>query len=205
MKWIKVSPIILLLIVPLMSYGQDISILRTSAKAVITQIQQVDFKNFTFNRIKGTEAIRFVDGRYVGADNLHYALRRIAYGDLTGDGIDEAVALLRGDVQLSHENPVTTASLDEVFIYTLRDGRPVLLTNFEGGKRGEYILSIESLGSNFRIENQQLIIDQAVLKDDCEHVPTHYYTIKYRLDKGRMIEVERSILKPIPDNMAETG
>src|SRR5690349_14039998 len=115
MKWIRFSPIILLLIVPVMSYGQDTSILRTSPKGIITQIQQVDFKNFTFNRIKGAEAIRFIDGRYTGTDNLHYAVKRIAYGDLTGDGIDEAVVLLRGDVRLGHDNPITTPSLDEVF------------------------------------------------------------------------------------------
>ncbi|HEX8197023.1 MAG TPA: hypothetical protein VF571_12600, partial [Pyrinomonadaceae bacterium] len=146
------------------------------------------------------EAIQFRDGKYIGDNNHKYDLMRIAYGDLTGDGNEEAIVLLRG------QNTPASRILDEVFIYSLKNKRAALLTNFEGRKRGDYILSISSLGSNFRVENNVLIIDQAVaLEDDNDRIPTRFYTIKYRLSGKRMIEIERTKLKSIPENMREIG
>ena len=194
-----------LLLCSTISYGQEISQHGTATGNVVSSIGQVDFKNFTFSRQTGTEAIQFRDGKYVGADDLNYYLMRITYGDLTGDGNEEAIILLRGCIVLRGKNTSATPTLDEVFIYTLKNGRAVLLTNFEGGKRGEYILSIGSLGSNFKVEAQLLIIDQSVYKDDYEYAPRHYYTIKYRWDGSRMVEAETSALKPLPENMQEIG
>lgn len=109
-------------------------------------------------------------------------------------------------VLLRGRNTPASRILDEVFIYSLKNKRAALLTNFEGRKRGDYILSIGSLGSNFRVENNVLIIDQAVaLEDDNDYIPTRFYTIKYRLNGKRMIEVERTKLKSIPENMREIG
>jgi hypothetical protein len=194
-----ILPVILLCFLSI-GYGQGTSQGGTAADNSANDIRQIDFKNFTFARQKGKEAIQFRDGKYVGDSNCKYDLMRIAYGDLTGDGNEEAIVLLRG------RNTPASRILDEVFIYSLKNKRAALLTNFEGEKRGDYILSIGSLGSNFRVENNVLIIDQAVaLEDDNDYIPTRFYTIKYRLKGKRMIEAERTELKSIPENMREIG
>ena len=193
---IPVVPFVVSLLIAL--YGQDIA-----ARSFINDIRQVDFKNFTFSRSKdkkGAEVIRFRDGKYVGREGLNYSLMRFAYGDLTGDGREEAVILLRG------QNTPISRTLDEVFIYTLENGEVVLLTSFEGGKRGDYICSVLHSESNFKVEDNLLIIDQAVaLEGDNGLIPTRYYTITYRWDGNRMKEVERSALKPLPEHRREVG
>lgn len=88
-----VLPLILLCFLSIAS-GQEISQRRTPADNSANDIRQIDFKNFTFTRQKGEEAIRFLDGKYVGDSNRKYDLMRIAYGDLTGDGNEEAICPL---------------------------------------------------------------------------------------------------------------
>lgn len=181
------------------SYGQgkppDASVMKS-----IREIREVDFKNFTY-RLKWAEEndiIRLRDGRHVSAAGAQAVLQRITYGDLTGDGSEEAIILIRG--QSTH----TSRTLDEVFIYSLKNGKVVALAHFEGGRRGDYILSVGSLGSNFKVEGGLLILDQAILRES-EYAPTQYYTIKYRWNDIQLIEVERSSLKPLPEGMREIG
>jgi len=173
-----------------------------SAQSFINDIRQVDFRSFTFSRSGGKKAelIQFRDGKYVGGEGLNYSLMRFAYGDLTGDGDEEAVILLRG------QNSPVSRTLDEVFIYTLRNGRAVLLTSFAGGRRGDYICSVLPSESNFKVEGNLLIIDQAVaLEGDNDLIPTRYYTVTYRWDGERMEEMGRSALKPLPEHRREIG
>ncbi|SRR6266404_3444754 len=166
--------------------------------AETTSIRQIKFSDFTFVRQNSAEIIPLQKGEYAGPDNHSYALMNVTYGDIAGDGIEQAVVLLRG------HNTRTSPTLDEVFIYTLKDGKPFLLTNFEGGKRGEYIVSVDR-STNFRVNHQLLILDRAVRIDECEYVPTHYYTLKFRWSGTQMLEIERSLLKPLPENMREIG
>ena len=183
-----------------LSYGQRIS-QEVIATKPASNIRQVDFKNFTYIKPeceKEADCVQLHDGTYVSADGAQTSLMRITYGDLTGDRSEEAIVLLRG------ENKRISRTLDEVFIYTSKSGKVAALAHFEGGRRGDYILSVGSLGSNFRVEDRLLILDQAILREG-EYVPTQYYTIKYRWDGIQMIEVERSCLKPLPENMREVG
>lgn len=180
------------------TYGKGMSV-----QSFINDMRQIDFKNFTFSRSKdekGAEVIQFRDGRYVGREGLNYSLMRFAYGDLTSDANEEAIILLRG------QNSPTGRTLDEVFIYTSENGKVVLLTSLEGGKRGDYICSVLHSESNFKVADNLLIIDQAVaFEGDHNLIPTRYYTITYRLDGKRMKEVERSALKPLPEHRREIG
>lgn len=181
------------------SYGAVTS-QEASPATPIREIRQVDFRNFTYRVAgeAGSEVIRLRDGGLLRGDGTQSGLQRIAYGDLTGDGTEEAIILLRGT------NTRISRTLDELFIYTLKDGQVVALAHFEGGRRGDYILSIGSLGSNFNVKDGLLILDQAILREG-EYVPTQYYTIKYRWNGRQMVEVERSCLKPIPEGMREMG
>jgi len=187
------------LILLTLSYGQGVP-QESSATKSISDIRQVDFKNFTYRLEweKEKEVIRLRGGGRIRADGAESGLQRITYGDLTNDGGEEAIVLLRG------QNTRISRTLDEVFIYTLRGGKVSVLAHFEGGRRGDYILSVGSLKSNFKVEDQVLILDQAVLREG-EHFPTQYYTIKYRWNGIQMAEVERSCLKSLPEGMREIG
>jgi len=182
-----------------LSYGQRV-LHETSTTKSVNDIRQVDFENFTYRLEweKEREIIKLSKGSQISANGAHSGLMRITYGDLTDDGSEEAIILLRA------QNTRISRTLDEVFIYTLKSGKVVALAHFEGGRRGDYILSIESLKSNFRVEDRLLVLDQAILREG-EHFPTQFYTIKYRWNGIQMVEVERSGLKPIPEGMREVG
>lgn len=121
---------------------------------------------------------------------------RFAYGDLTGDKSEEAV-ILRRSIKRSK-------TLDEIVVYSLKKGKPFKLAHFNPGRRGDYILSIKSLESNFQVEEKIFVLDLAIWREG-EYVPTQYYTIKYRWNGFQMAETERSCLKPLPENMREIG
>jgi hypothetical protein len=197
MRMTALSAMMLVVLTP--SYGQSGPSDASVAKSV-RDIREVDFKNFTYRveRAKEKDFIRLRDGRNVSAAGAESGLQRITYGDLTGDGSEEAIILLRG------QSTRTSRTLDEVFIYSLKNGKLVALAHFEGGRRGDYILSVGTLGGNFKVEGGLLILDQAILSEG-ENAPTQYYTIKYRWNDTQMVEVERSSLKPLPEGMREIG
>lgn len=147
-------------------------------------IKQVDFKNFSYAK--------------QGKNKLQSHFMRVTYGDLTGNESEEAIVLLRG------QNSLTSRILDRIFIYSLKNGKVSELAHLKAGQPGDYILSIESLGSNFKVEERYFILDQAILREG-EFVPTHYYTVKYRWNGIQLEETERSCLKPLPENMREMG
>jgi hypothetical protein len=187
-----------LLFIP--SYARVIHQEASSSAKSFGDIRQVDFKNFTYRLEfeKEREPVQLRGGKHVSSDGAWTGLMRITYGDLNGDGNEEAVVLLRG------QNTRISRTLDEVFVYTLKKGEPVAIDHFEGGRRGDYILSVESLKSNFRVEDRLLVLDQAVLRAG-EHFPSQFYTIKYRWNGVQLAEIERSCLKPLPEGMREVG
>lgn len=165
------------------SYGQKISRKAVDAKS-ISNIRQVDFKNFSYAK--------------QGKNKPQSHLMRMTYGDLTGDESEEAIVLLRG------QNSRTSPIVDEIFVYSLKNGKVFELVHLKAGQLGDYILSIESLGSNFKVEEKHFVLDRAILREG-EFVPTHYYTVKYRWNGIQMEETARSCLKPLPENMREMG
>lgn len=101
-----------------------------------SDIRQVDFRNFTY-RVTGflerPSDIRLRDGMYVEKDRglVTYSVKltTVAYGDVTGDGEEDAAIVLT--VSGGGSGFVT-----EGVVYTLRNGRAALLSNFEGGEGG---------------------------------------------------------------------
>jgi hypothetical protein len=94
-----------------------------SGRPAIVDIRQIDFWNFTY-ALNGRD-YKLIDGLY--AENLAPGTRwELAvvdgpfYGELTGDGKDEVAFVL------SYGTP-EKASTAEARIYTLRQGRPLLL------------------------------------------------------------------------------
>ncbi len=123
-------------------------------------IRQVDFKNFTYPKLPtgkcSMNEVRLINGRYDASADIagkHPAVDcwsvevgLITYGDVTGDGEEEAI------IELYAESGGTEAS-EDVFIYAMRSGNPVLLWKFETGDRAE--------GGPRRIaaENGELVVE----------------------------------------------
>ena len=104
-------------------------------------VRSVDFRNFIYHPScadfeSATEAkvpVRVDGGRFEASpgtdlEGLYFEVGEVLYGDLTGDGRDEAVVR-------SLCSTGGTGRFDEGFVYGMRDGKPVLLGRIPGGDR----------------------------------------------------------------------
>lgn len=99
----------------------------------ITNIRNVDFKNFTypiFDKPKQT-SVKVLKGKKIEErdkdyGNIGYQVFNISYGDVTGDGIEEA-AVNFGYGELDADSFVRLPQSD-LYIYTLKSGKLKLLT-----------------------------------------------------------------------------
>ena len=101
-------------------------------------IHAVDFKNFAYPAMcasdkpeklivkKGEFSKETQMDGYI--DRLYFVVFDISYGDLTGDGKDEAVIL-------SSCNTGGTGNFSEGFIFTEKAGKPILIARIPGGDR----------------------------------------------------------------------
>src|SRR5438477_10884132 len=100
----------------------------------VRDIRQIDFKNFVYEM--GSENVRVKGGRGTyqgGGDEVFaYSVERVsvAYGDLTGDGKDEAAVTL-------YYTGGGTGAFSKGFVFTIRRRRLVLLVPYEGGDRAD--------------------------------------------------------------------
>jgi hypothetical protein len=159
-------------------------------------IRQVNFANFVYpwNESEGVpgswawmefapETVTLQGGRYafvtpdISEDSAPYlALLRLVYGDVTGDGRDEAL------VQL-HYGSGGSATWEYLYVYAIRDGSPALLGWLRGGSRGAGGLIGVSAKSS------QLILtfnDPDKTAADC--CSRGFVTLTYRFDQGRFVE-----------------
>ncbi len=98
-------------------------------------IRQVDFKNFTYSVLdlsgEGKEKITVKDGEFdrnTEDEKMFFSITVEGYGDLDGDGKEEAVVT-------TLMNTGGTGNFTNGIIFTLKGGKPVVLTEFEGGDR----------------------------------------------------------------------
>ena len=117
---------------------------RTVASKSRSSIRQIDFKNFTYPKLPtgkcSMDEIRLINGTYNAPESIagkipsvdcwSVALGAITHGDVTGDDEEEAI------IELYAERGGTEAS-EDVYIYTLKGGNPVLLWKFETGDRAD--------------------------------------------------------------------
>jgi hypothetical protein len=109
-----------------LAQSRNKSVSRASSEQAIIDIRQIDFKNFAYTLEAKTYKLR--DGYYAEttAPGTQWELGMIDgpyYGDLTGDGKDEvAFVLSYGTAQ--------SPNAAEARVYTLQNGRPVLLATF---------------------------------------------------------------------------
>jgi len=103
-------------------------------------VHSVDFRNFVyfpscadFESAEAKVPVRVTGGRFEASpgsdlEGTSFEVGEILYGDLTGDGRDEAVVR-------SLCNTGGTGQFDEGFVYGMKDGKPVLLGRIQGGDR----------------------------------------------------------------------
>lgn len=146
----------------------------------LVNIRQVDFRNFTY-RVSGFSEsptdVKLRNGQYVekegGLITYSVKLQKVAFGDLTGDGNEEAALVLI--VSGGGSGFVT-----EGFIYNLRNGQVALLSSFEGGEGGhtDSIETVNIMGGTLDVEHT----------DSSGNV----WRIHYRWNGTRLIETGRT-------------
>jgi hypothetical protein len=106
-----------------------------------TAIRRVDFLNFTYHPTYCNEVIeigatvRVRNGRFRSGtkdDGRQLKIYNPKYGDLTNDGLEEAV--LPG---VCEPVPNNTLYVHEIFVYTMRNGAPQLLARLADQKLGD--------------------------------------------------------------------
>jgi hypothetical protein len=144
-------------------------------------IRQVDFKNFIYphlGRMKNGELPeeRNADGMVIGGGRLE----DVSYGDVTGDGVDEAIvfiSIVSGG----------SAMPGEVYVYTMRNSRPRLLWNFSTGDRADGGLH------GIYADKGQLVVElngpQRGIEPDC--CPKRFTRTRYVWRGGRFRAIRR--------------
>lgn len=98
-------------------------------------IRNVDFRNFTYTGgcIGEEQKFTTTDGVFERADpddSVYFQVLKVVYGDLTGDGVDEAI------VQ-SNCNTGGTGQFSDGTVFTMRGGKPVVMTTLGIGDRAD--------------------------------------------------------------------
>ena len=153
-------------------------------------IRQVDFMNRTYRGAEATVQVR--NGRWQSAqegDNSFVNVDRVIYGDLTGDGREEAVVTLG-------ESEGGSGYFTRGEIYTLRDGQVVMVAEVEGGDRGSGGIH------NIRIEGGQLIVERL---EGAANNPEQIETTTYRLNGSNLTQVGEVRRRPYSEDSPEVN
>jgi hypothetical protein len=146
-------------------------------------IRKIDFKNFTYEPFCiGDEKrkITVKNGEYTlnkGDDRLYFTVTNVTYGDLNGDQIEDAMVL-------TSCNTGGTGQFSEGFIYGVKDGKPELLSNIEGGDRAYGGLR------SAKAENGLLVVERNDAGENgASCCPEFVVTSKYKLEGKTLKQV----------------
>lgn len=178
--------------------GTALIVLSAAAAAVgQADIRKIDFKNFTYDAYCAsdtTEKVTVKDGEFFKetqeldyVDRFYFQVFGVSYGDLNGDGADEAIVL-------TVCNTGGTGNFSEGHVFTLKSGKPSKIAYVPGGDR-----AYGGLRSS-RVENGLLVVESNdVGENGGACCPEFVVTNRYRLQGGKLIEVgtaERRELYP---------
>ena len=102
-----------------------------SREARSADIRSVDFKNFAYRPSCTNKLVRVKEGKYEvhrPPERLLFRVVEVVYGDLTGDGRDEAVVTTYCDTGGS-------GGFSEGYVYTMRGRRAAMIVRLKGGDR----------------------------------------------------------------------
>jgi hypothetical protein len=145
-----------------------------------TDIRKVDFKNFKYSilNLSGEKINKItVKNGKSQKKKKSFLVEVSGYGDLDGDGNEEAVIK-------TIENTGGAGNFSNAMIFTMKKGKPVVLTQFVGGDRGDggIITAI--------IKDKMLIVEQNKLGETggaC--CPEFVITTNYELKDSKLLQV----------------
>ena len=157
----------LFLVLNVMVFGQD-------------DIRRVDFKNFAYEPFCAGEEKQKVtvkDGEFSEekqmdgyVDRFYFKVFDVAYGDLNGDGKDEAVIL-------TVCNTGGTGNFSEGFVYSIKARKPSMIARIPGGDRAYGGLRAASVVAGMLVVESNDVGEQG---GAC--CPEFVITTKYKLD-----------------------
>lgn len=152
-------------VIPPQTSQQDRNLPRapSAPRAQVRSIRSIDFANFTYPGIRGEYRTPFpartfiLRNRHYGTWRYGMSLRSVSFGDVTGDGEEEAILNFDQDTEGSAAN-------SNLYIYTMEHNRPRLLWAFMSGDRADGglrrafaengVLVVELFGIGTRIEGE---------------------------------------------------
>lgn len=176
--------------------GHQKNVLATDTNKIqkTKDILTVDFQNFTYPWIPtenkkyfGKDSnIKLKEGRIFSSEDeieqFDVAAEVIAYTDLNDDGIEDAV------VSLSILLP-NRAMPNCVFVYTIKNSKPLLLWKYESGKR-----DVKGF-KDISVENNNLIIEEFNIEDSPICCPRSFYKTFF-VWKDNSFQVDKEELLP---------
>ena len=154
-------------------------------------IRQIDFKNFTYPNTDCGPAVTVKDGTYTQDadpdDRVYFDVRDVVFGDLTGDGVDDAVVV-------TNCNTGGTGQFSAVTVWVLRDGKPAALETVASGDRADGGIA------GVRIEHGALVIQQyAASEGGGACCPGFVNTTSYRWSGQKFLAAGPSTRAPVND------
>jgi hypothetical protein len=141
----------------------------------VSPIRGVDWMNRTYDV---GEASYTVAGGIVESDEGFFAVTEPVYGDLDGDGTEEAVVI-------TLEGLGGTGRFSAVDVYTMKDGTEILLGGIPGGDRGDGGIH------EVHVESGTLIVDRFASRDgDGACCPTQLQVERWTWNGERFVEDE---------------
>lgn len=135
MKSVRIIILMLALLVPFTGFSQRRGGPARPVPNVAGSIRTVDFRNFTYpldgDRAQGygRSSARVRNGKFIFSRKFGlegFEVMKVAYGDLTGDGQEEAVVRVDdGNIEIGGSQNVTYT-----YIFSMADGRPLLLNMY---------------------------------------------------------------------------
>ncbi|MFN7945458.1 MAG: hypothetical protein U0Z53_08905 [Blastocatellia bacterium] len=158
-------------------------------------IRQVDFKNFAYqpdcigDDRNHRPTIRVKNGSFTREkedDRLYFEVREVVYGDLTGDGQEEAVVLTLC-------NTGGTGQFTDGIVFTMRQGRPAVIATLGIGDRADGGIH------EVKIENGLLKVSRyGGTSGAC--CPDYIETYTFRMSGGKLAPVGKPVREDFVDH-----
>lgn len=148
-------------------------------------IRNIDFRNYTYSPacVEQGTAIKVTGGTYERSDPedpIYFEVQRVIYGDLTRDGIDEAV------VQTIC-NTGGTGQFSDGIVFTMRGGKPVAVATLGIGDRADG--GIHAI----RIDDGLLVVDRYGQESSGACCPEYVESYRLRYDGKRFVETGKPV------------
>jgi hypothetical protein len=164
-------------------------------------IRGVDFRNYNYESSSCSEdlgtprTIKVVGGKFRDGDNYYNVVGKVVYGDLNADGREDAA------VRIDCGSAAGTLRDFEVQVFTLRDGRPALLSRLDSHGveadhkkfyRGGFVVMLAA--SDLKVVKGHLILE--ALTDGSNASPKYVSTFDYKLRGRRFVLSGRPRRRP---------